>query len=286
MDRQSSSGQFEVLGIPLENSHSKNLCFCNVIVNSLISLKKTKDLLTSEDNNHYILNSLRKLLNERSTIKSTREIKALVGESHPQFRTDDQQCPSEFLECLLEVCSPLRKHFEMKVLKKWTCKKCGTESQSDDIVTTFPLANMNGRSSGELVMKNLRKTSTIFKECSNPECQNVTDRDGNVGNKHKEIMEFDVTSDVFCVRANIMSYRGSGDNFEAVKMARAIEPSNQIIIGNTIFKVRSVVVHDGPNLNEGHYTCYLKTANESWICCNDSHVESVSTPSLWLLVLL
>ena len=193
MDRQSSSGQFEVLGIPLENPHSKNLCFCNVIVNTLISLRKTKDLLNSEDNNHYILNALRKLLNDRSTVKSAREIKYLVAESHEKFRTDDQQCCSEFLESLLEVCAPLRQHFEINVLKKWTCKKCGTESESDDIVTTFPLANMNGNSSGDLVMKNLRKTSTIFKRCYNPECQNVTDRDGNIGNKHKEVMDFNVT---------------------------------------------------------------------------------------------
>ena len=169
MDQQSSSAQSGDLGIPFENPHSKNLCFCNVIINSLISLTTTKDLLTSEDNNHYILEAFRRLLNNRSTTKSTREIKALIGQSYPKFRTNDQQCPSEFLDCLLEVCAPLRKYFEMKVLKKWTCKKCGTESQSDDIVTTFPLTNMNGRSSGELVMKNLRKTSTIFKECFNPE---------------------------------------------------------------------------------------------------------------------
>ena len=123
MDRQSSSGQFEVLGIPLENPHSKNLCFCNVIVNSLISLRTTKDLLTSQDNNHYILRAFQRLLNGRATIKSTREIKNLVGQSHEIFKTDDQHCPSEFLESLLEVCAPLRQHFEMKVLKKWTCKK-------------------------------------------------------------------------------------------------------------------------------------------------------------------
>ena len=279
MDRQSSSGQFEVLGIPLENPHSKNLCFCNVIVNTLISLRKTKDLLNSEDNNHYILNAMRKLLNDRSTVKSAREIKYLVAESHEKFRTDDQQCCSEFLESLLEVCAPLRQHFEISVLKKWTCKKCGTESESDDIVTTFPLANMNGNSSGDLVMKNLRKTSTIFKRCYNPECQNVTDRDGNIGNKHKEVMDFNVTSDVLCVRANIMAYRGSGDNYEAVKMLQVIEPSNQIIIGNTIFKVKSVVVHNGPNLNEGHYYCYLKTSNDSWICCNDYDVDFAQEPS-------
>ena len=281
MDRQSSSGQFEVLGIPLENPHSKNLCFCNVIVNSLISLRKTKDLLTSRDNNHYILWALQRLMDDRATIKSTREIKDLVGQSHEIFKTDDQHCPSEFLESLLEVCAPLRQHFEMKVLKKWTCKKCGTESESDDLVTTFPLANLNGNSSGDLVMKNLRKTSTIFKRCYNPECQNVTSRDGVVGNKHKEVLEFDVTSNVLFVRANIMSHRGreSENNYEGVKMIKEIRPTNQIIIGNNIFKVRSVVVHDGPNLNEGHYTCYLKTVNDSWIYCNDSRVKSVPTPS-------
>ena len=92
-----------------------------------------------------------------------------------RFRTDDQQCPSEFLECLLEICSPLRKHFEINVKKKWTCLKCDISSESDDIVTTLPLSDLDGNSSADLIWKNLRKNDIIFKQCYNPKCQNETD---------------------------------------------------------------------------------------------------------------
>ena len=174
MEEQESTSQ-EVQGLRLINPISKNLCFCNVTVNSLQCLSGMRALLQSS-NNHHILRAFQKLLNSRLSLKSAKDLKSLVGQYHPRFRTDQQQCPSEFLECLLEVCEPIRKLFELKIQKTWLCRKCSTETQSVDIVTSLALTDLDKEKSSErLVMKNRRKTSIVFKECHNSHCHNVRD---------------------------------------------------------------------------------------------------------------
>merc|ERR1711974_271586 len=59
---------------------------------------------------------------------STIPLKSFVAYFKPEFDTNEQQDSDEFVQCLLSKCDILKKLTRSVLHVKYTCKRCGTET--------------------------------------------------------------------------------------------------------------------------------------------------------------
>ena len=62
--------------------------------------------------------------------------------------------------------------------------------------------------------------------------------------------------------------------FSQSKLTAKISPNELLKFGTSSYKLKSVVVHEGPNLNSGHYTCSI-WLDPRWIEVNDSSIKGL-----------
>ena len=155
-------------GIRLENPHNCNYCYINVGINVLLNHKVIRDLALKEDNE--LLNLFQTFLRHPCQVHSAKEVKQIIGR---QFRTNEMQDASEFLEYLISsgMSKDLEKLFRFMLRTDFECKSCGFKSHTEESWTSLKLYNLDGWNSIEsLLQANLNKVSNIKKLCCNKKC--------------------------------------------------------------------------------------------------------------------
>ena len=77
------------------------LCYCNSAVNFLCASKNVSEKI--KQNDCVLCDFLLSKRNDFSLEQSSLLLKDWVAYNHPQFNNSLQQCPSEFISCLLKV---------------------------------------------------------------------------------------------------------------------------------------------------------------------------------------
>ena len=68
--------------------------------------------------------------------------------------------------------------------------------------------------------------------------------------------------------------------FRNEKITSDINPSNNILLNNIKYTIKSVIIHNGFEKvsNAGHYTVALKETNGDWIMCDDLSIHKTKPP--------
>ena len=156
-------------GIRFENPYNCNYCYINVGINVLLNHKVIRDLALKEDNE--LLNLFQTFLRHPCQVHSAKEVKQIIGRR--QFRTNEMQDASEFLEYLISsgMSKDLEKLFRFMLRTDFECKSCGFKSHTEESWTSLKLYNLDGWNTTEsLLQANLNKVSNIKKLCCNKKC--------------------------------------------------------------------------------------------------------------------
>ena len=150
-------------GAYIINKIGENLCYCNAGTNALLSSEK----ITSEIRQSHcaICDFLFSMKNADPHSKySTIPLKSFVAYFKHEFDTNEQQDSDEFVQCLLSKCDILKKLTRSVLHVKYTCKRCGNETDQQEEMNTL-YESLNGDSIAEILSSTERKDYYFFKSC-------------------------------------------------------------------------------------------------------------------------
>ena len=199
----------KVKGLRLYNNRAF-MCYVNVVINALISLFSVMELINSP-NQHPILNAFQQLLSNSESPKDADFIRRLVGESQAEFKNSFHQDCYLFLNCLMDLCAPLKEIFQFSFKKTFTCKRCQKKTNgAEEFVTSLDITKFDSQRLEELVAQNLSMEDSIFKRCHTRECyhaeQEAHKMGERLGSDHVQVEQYQPTSKVLVIKANQIDY--------------------------------------------------------------------------------
>ncbi|KAH0789144.1 cysteine proteinase [Histomonas meleagridis] len=155
--------------------------------------------------------------------------------------------------------------FEIQKSQIFQCSKCKYKQQVDDSFTTFYVSfeeKVYNKSLSDLIKDSFKKEVLNGKDKWNcTQCKK--DRDATIYSKFK------VIPDNFVVQIQRFFYDRNAKTF--AKAFNYIQIPLSLVLGDYNYKLRSIVVHIGRNLQLGHYiTVNRLYESRLWILANDS----------------
>ena len=149
-------------GISFENPGY--LCFCNSSVNGLLA----SNIISSKVSQSHCLSCdfLDSRKNDYSLEQSSLILKEWVAYYHPQFDTEDQQCPAEFISCILKQCRILADLTKSEIISTYKCSNCQGHSDDSSLQERFKNIlnfNITATSIAEIISKARTDTEPYLK---------------------------------------------------------------------------------------------------------------------------
>ena len=243
-------------GVRLKNENAY-ICYLNVLVNSLLSLKTFRNLIPSMKNDvreiltAVLNNKLNNLEHLRSKLHNF-----CVQNSLGTFPRDVHSDPAEALTGLIKWINLPHLHQEsfIDIKLQYTCDSCGDiYYQSKDNPGGNPNILHLGLSKASIqeeVNEYLNFTSTKTRRfCT--KCKEM---------KSMQIDETIDTNDILILA--IARFQLNGD-----KIHYEIWPNQEIVVKSKRYQLRSLLCHHGDDSKNGHYKCSI--LNKVWYLLND-----------------
>ena len=228
-------------------------CYINVNCNLLNSVHEFMSLINSGED-HYILDIFRELFQSPQSPKDADIIRMLVSTVKTEYANFNHQDCHLFLNCLMDLCPPMKDLFTFIYKKTFKCVRCNKESEgSEELVTSLDITHFDGETLKELIEKNMTMQTTIKKRCYTKDCYKVdqqAQRSGGIlGSDHIQTEKYQPTSKILLVKANIMDYQEVDNVFVQRKIGRKIIPTETLVFGDIAYQLRNVTTHLG-NYNQ------------------------------------
>ena len=168
------------------------------------------------------------------------------------------------IQCFLDISESFKTLFlfQRKYTRQCKNSNCQEKTYSDDEPLCGLLENIEKeRSISGIIQEN--RVSTVNYNCH--KCARDTDKE--------QTEEFTSLPEILMVQIN----RFLPGNFN-IKNIDNITPDKEIILNNTKYFLKSVIVHTGDTTNHGHYTALCIQENGIWIECDDSNIRESYLP--------
>ena len=139
-------------GISFLNPRGSNLCYCNSAINCILASNIIALNLTSNHCAYCSFLHLKK--NDPSSDQSSHQLRNMIAQNNPQFRSQQQQDPSEFLNCLIIQCPKLMQLTKSEIISTYSCSNCRNISDNADSEERFQNIvhlNITGESITEII---------------------------------------------------------------------------------------------------------------------------------------
>ena len=256
-------------GFGFENPSRKNLCYINATVNSLLNCASFKNLINSEMICE-LIGEIQYSLNIKDGEYSTENIRTLlINHNKDQFKNDVQSDPDELMQSFFEISESLRKLFQFKTKYTLECKtpNCHEKSYNDNVVSCGLRENVQKERSISGIISSNRVT-TVNSNCNR--CTRNTDK--------TQTESFISLPEILMVTVKRFVQSELDKPGEYTKNNDNITPDREIILNNTKYILRSVIVHSGDRKDSGHYTASCIKGNGTWIECDDLNIRSSRLP--------
>ena len=241
-------------GIPFTNPGY--ICYCNASVNGILaSATISSNLVQTHCAICKILLSMR---SDVSNNQSSLLLKEHVARMYTQFNSKRQQDPSEFIYCLLKMCSVLSKLTRSEIISLYKCGNSNCEHLSDDSNSDERFKNIihldiTGDSVAHIISNALTNHELEWKRCHwcNKLCNHI---------KKQNWMILPSVL-IICLQ-----------RFKASRFSK-VDPSITININGVTYILRALVTHLGKYVSRGHITTTIHTQEGRWIKCDDIDVS-------------
>ena len=260
---------FNFYGIRFINN--LNDCFINADLNGLLSLGEIRNIIMRSNATHSVI----KQIQDAAIQDGIHDVQAL-RKINSDFDNNGQHDAGEFLYFLLDILETsipnLQHTYTYKTKLLIICQQCHAEyllpDSTDIFLRLFFSSDKTAVQSNGIIQRNCTLQELIDHNWEPKEHEKHCVKCGGEALRKENIIESPKVLFILIMR-NI-----NGEE----KIKTPVQPSIEIVVNNTFYRLKSIIQHHGSNLNSGHYTTMLNF-NNKWLKCNDRNIEQNKNPN-------